>query len=71
MCQCKNRRPVHDEFMADYCIVCGRIWVIDFGCGERKTDRFVPISKPMGGVWIGHTFIRDKSGQLAGALRGK
>ena len=48
MCECKERGMVPDEFMTEYCIECGRIWVIDFGCGERKTERFHPISRPLG-----------------------
>lgn len=72
MCQCKKERgTVPDEFMAEYCIECGRIWVIEFVGNIRKTDRFHLVRKPMGGVWIGHTFIKDKSGRLAEALMGK
>lgn len=69
MCKCKKRTPVVDEFWTDFCVSCGRIWVNEFTGEPRRTERFVPISKPMGGVWIGHTFIRDKTGQLAKVLR--
>lgn len=69
MCECKSKRPCLDEFMAECCLECGRIWVQEF-CGlVRPTDRFEYTPKPMGGVWIGHTFIKDPGGRLARVLR--
>jgi len=60
-CECKDKwmKPLVDEFLSFSCTKCGRIWVNTL-CGfMRPTERFNPIPKPLGGVWIGHTFIKD------------
>ncbi len=68
MCKCKTKKPSDFELLEEYCISCGRIWVNTLCNFFRPTDRYHPIQKPMGGVWIGHTFVKDKTGQLKKAL---
>lgn len=64
MCICETKKPLPGEFTTSFCVQCGRVWVDEL----RRTDRFIGISKPMGGVWIGPTFFKDKAGLLANAL---
>lgn len=69
MCKCKGKRRPGRDFMTEACVKCGRIFVMEFSGGIRSTERFEPISQPMGGVWIGHTFIKDPKGRLSSALK--
>lgn len=58
MCDCKSKRVHPDEFMAEYCIDCGRVFILEF-CGNiRRTEQYYMVSKPLGGTWAGHTFIK-------------
>ena len=65
VCNCDTRKT-HTEFMTEFCVECGRIWINELTGGFRSTERFFRVQKPMDGVWIGHTFIRDR--RLASAL---
>ena len=70
-CECKdmeNAIPVPDEFMAFACVECGRVWVNELTGGMWRTYRFYKIPKPMGGVWSGQTFMKEKTGRLASTL---
>ena len=66
-CKCQTRKVYLDEFWSDYCVDCGRIWVNEFTGGCRGTDRFHLIPKPLGGVWVGHTFVKGPK-QLVNSL---
>ena len=69
MCKCKIKKPCPDEMLSEFCVKCGRIW-INTMCGHvQSTDRYHPIQKTLGGVWIGHTFIKDKTGRLSSVVR--
>ena len=58
MCNCKSKSAHLYEFMHEYCVDCGRVFVLE-SCGNvRPTEQFHKTSKPLGGTWIGHTFIK-------------
>jgi len=66
MCECKTRKPYADEWLSEYCVQCGRIWVSTLLGDYRSTDRFAPGNFALNScVWIGHVAVKDDSGQLA------
>jgi len=61
MCKCKKRKVYPDEFCAEFCIECGKIWILEFStCSWASTERYNQVARFEPGVWIGSTFINSK-----------
>lgn len=61
-CQCEQKQQCQDDLLSEFCVKCGRIWYNTLDGNFRPTEMFHPIKpKPLGGVWIGHTFIEGLS----------
>ncbi len=69
MCKCKTRKFLDTELLSvkEFCVDCGRIWEGFIGGEFEPTKRFHAVKRQLDGVWIGHTFVKDR--KLASVLR--
>jgi hypothetical protein len=59
VCDCKTKKCCLDEFMTEFCIECGRIWVNDLVGTSYPTQRFnTSVRQQQFGIWVGHMFVK-------------